>query len=121
MDWSERQIAEINRQLDQDLPMDQYSTNQPRVDEFDVRNIFTLNHKWKPNKGEKLKDYLPKLKIHIETAIEYSRKTHINGPKGSWYSHRNPMGCFACGLSDILLTTYHILSYINSIDKEFTF
>ncbi len=120
-DWSEKQQAEINRQLDNALSMDQYNTTEPRIDEFDVRNIFQLSQKWAPKKGEKIIDYLPKLKIYTETAIEFSRKTHINGPKGAWYSHRNPMGCFACGLSDILLTSYHIISYISSKDKDLTF
>ncbi len=116
----EDQEAYINRKLNNELN-DQYNTIEPQLDEFEYRDPTQINLKSSPKKNETFESYLGRLKVYIEQAIDTSMKTHVNGPKGSWYSHRQPMGCPFCPLQDIMLLQYHVLLKISQTTKKFRF
>ncbi len=68
---------------------------------------------YSPSLNETLENYYEKLKIYRK--INYGKNTmaHITPPKGAWYTHRSPLGCFMCEdqqMINVMLEVIHILS-----------
>ena len=93
-DYYDDEINKIDRQ--RKGLRDQYNTLEKPYDENDIEAVVKCSLAFTPSKGQTLSSYLEALKIYYKICCEKNIKTHINGTKGAWYTHRNPMGCFAC-------------------------
>ncbi len=68
---------------------------------------------YSPSKNETLESYYQKLKIYRKINYEKNTKAHITPPKGAWYTHRSPLGCFMCEdqqMLNVMLEIIRILS-----------
>ncbi len=99
---SEDYLNQLRRE-EQDLTS-QY-TNEEKLDINDYKTIVNAGLSYAPERGERLSHYHDRLGIFIKLAAEKNRKTHIDGPRKAWYTHRSPMGCFMC--ED--MNMYHVL------------
>ncbi len=88
-----RQMRLLERQ-EQHL-ISQY-TDEEKLDSNDYHRIINSKLQMTPTKGETYGEYIVRLEIYCDLAAEKSRKTHIDGPRKAWYTHRSPMGCFMC-------------------------
>jgi len=93
---------------------DQYNTLDENQDLGNTQSyIPTPSLAYSPSKDENLESYFKKLKIYRKINYERNTKCHINTPKGPWYSHRAPQGCFMCEdqqMINIMLEVIRILS-----------
>jgi len=90
--------AEIRKlELQRKNLKDQYNTLDENQDLGNTSSYTpTPSLAYSPSKDENLKSYFEKLKIYRKINYEKNIKCHINTPKGAWYSHRAPQGCFMC-------------------------
>ncbi len=71
-------------------------TNDEKMDMNDYKNVVNARLDYAPEKGETWSHYSDRLKIYTKLAANKNFKTHIDGPRKAWYTHRSPMGCFMC-------------------------
>ncbi len=71
-------------------------TDLEKIEINDYKKVINANITYAPHKGETWKNFSIRIKIFTDLASEKSRKTHIDGPRKAWYTHRNPLGCFMC-------------------------
>ncbi len=76
--------------------IDKYNTLDEPVDINDIKHILNSNLQYTPKEGQTWESYISELQIYINYNRSKSEKNHINGPKGPWYTHRSPSGCFMC-------------------------
>jgi len=93
---------------------DQYNTLDENQDLGNTKSyIPTPSLAYSPIKDETLESYYAKLKIYRKINYEKNTKAHITPPKGAWYTHRSPLGCFMCEdqqMINVLLEVIRILS-----------
>ncbi len=75
---------------------DQYNSLENEFHEEDFNKIIKADVDYSPREGESLISYVSRLLVFVQFADKKNIKTHINGPKGAWYTHRNPQGCYSC-------------------------
>ncbi len=75
---------------------DRYNSLDNPIDEDDYKNVVKSTLDYSPSENDTYTGYYEKLKIFVKLCSQRNIKTHIAGPKGAWYTHRNPQGCFAC-------------------------
>ncbi len=103
-----RQMRKLERQ-EKDLTS-QY-TDLEKIDSNDYKSVINSNISYAPHKGETWENFALRIEIFADLNAETSRKTHIDGPRKAWYTHRNPMGCFIC--SDM-----NLISLMKRVIKE---
>lgn len=93
---------------------DQYNTLDENQDLGKSENyIPTPSLPYSPIENETLEAYFQKLKIYRKINYEINIKTHITPPKGAWWTHRQPSGCFMCAdqqMINVMLEIIRILS-----------
>ncbi len=89
---------------------DQYNTLDNPIDPDDIKHILKTDLQFSHHEGQTWASYLNELRIYKKFCEEKNIKTHINGPKGAWYTHRNPMGCFACEDINLINTMFRALT-----------
>ncbi len=93
---------------------DNYNTLDANADLGNTAGyIPTPSLPYAPTKDETLESYFAKLKIYRKINHDINTKCHITTPKGPWYSHRAPQGCFMCEdqkMINIMLEVIRILS-----------
>ncbi len=70
-------------------------------------------------KHEKLEDYITRLSIHVEYNAKKNIKTHIQAPKGCWYTHKSPLGCFMCDDMNMIHYMLNLLKTISKFQPEY--
>lgn len=93
---------------------DQYNSLDNHYEEQDFNRILNANLDYAPKSHQTWMSYYESARIFAGMNAKKNIKTHINGPKGAWYTHRNPMGCFACedtNLINVLLAVIGIMSH----------
>ncbi len=95
---------------------DQYN----EVEKYDAmedyqRIIQQSNLDYAIRKQENLENYIARLQIHVEFNAKKNIKTHIQAPKGCWYTHKSPLGCFMC---DDMNMIHYMLNLIKTIAKH---
>lgn len=118
MEWNEREIEKLTKQINNND--DRYNTNDPVLDVNLYQRLTNSNREDSPNKGEFLREYLPRLKLHIDFARKRNLKMHRDGPK-QWYSHRHPMGCFMCADNETIQFIYDMLCLLSSKYPDYQF
>lgn len=72
-----------------------------------------------PTEGETLEVYFQRLVNSVEEQYQISTNAHINGPKGPWYTHRTPSGCFICNQATLSQYMESIIeSVLDAIPKS---
>ncbi len=66
-------------------------------------------------KQETLQEYLYRIEIHVEINAQKNIKSHISAPKGCWYTHKSPLGCFMC---DDMNMIHYLLNLLRSLAKH---
>ncbi len=93
---------------------DQYNTLDENQDLGNTKSyVPTPSLAYAPIKNETLESFFEKLKIYRKINYEKNTKAHITPPKGAWYTHRSPLGCFMCEdqqMINVMLEIIQILS-----------
>jgi len=93
---------------------DQYNTLDENADLGNTKNyIPTPSLVYAPVLGDTLETWVPKLKIYRKINYEKNTKSHITPPKGAWYTHRSPLGCFMCEDQQMINVMLEILGILS--------
>ncbi len=84
------------RELQEKGVWDKYNSVDKMVDENDYKKVVNSDVEFSPSKGESWSSYYAKVQVYVRLGAKKNIKAHINGPKGPWWTHRNPQGCFCC-------------------------
>ncbi len=112
--WFKKELARVET-IKKGLH-DQYNSLDNPIDKYDVDKLIRNDHQYSPTCGQTWESYLGDLKIYAKFCYETNVRTHVNGPKGAWYTHRNPMGCFAC---EDLNLIYSIINAMEIMVKQY--
>ncbi len=88
---------------------DNYNTMEKPLDRNDIDKKVYLPHKYAVKEGQTWQSYVEELKIHKKYVEEKNIATHINGPRGSWYTHRSSASCFMCEDIDFINVMYRAI------------
>jgi len=93
---------------------DQYNTLDENQDLGNTKTyIPTPSLAYAPVIGETLQTWFAKLKIYRKINYEKNTKAHITPPKGAWYTHRSPLGCFMCEDQQFINVMLEILQILS--------
>ncbi len=121
-DQSEYYTKELERlELQQKDLHDRYSSKEIKVDRHDYSRIVNANIKIAPKSGEKLKNYIEKVKVHQEISQEVNWKTHVDNPYKVWHTHKLPMGCFMCKDTEFISVLVQVLELIDKSNPNISF
>ncbi len=112
----QKEMQRLERQQKQ--MHDQYNEQNQEFNEHEyvrkLRQGSTL--KYAVGRDEKMKDYFPRLRVHVDLAAEKNIRTHVhNHGRGCWFTHTDKfgVGCFMC--EDL-----NLIHYLSSIVNHFT-
>ncbi len=91
---------------------DQYNTLEKPEYNY-TESIINSNLEFTPSPGQTWESYAIEAQIYQKTNEKISTASHINPPKGAWYTHRMPAGCFICNdanLISVLVQTIAIMA-----------
>ncbi len=83
-----RERAEANIQ-------DRINTITQPSNRHDYMRIVNADIQIAPKTGEKLKDYIQRIKIFQDIAYRKNWETHVDNGRKTWYTHKRP-SCFMC-------------------------
>ncbi len=109
--YYEDEIEKISRQ--RKGLRDQYNTLDNPYDTNDIEKIIHADLEYAPKPKQTWLSYCENLRIYYKLQCKKNIQTHVNGPKGAWYTHRNPSGCFACedlNLLSVMLQTIELMA-----------
>ncbi len=94
---------------------DQYNetTKYDALEDYQ-RVIQQSNLDYAIRQSETLENYLARLEIHVDFNYKKNVKTHIQAPKGCWYTHKSPLGCFMCDDQNMI---HYMLNLLKTISK----
>ena len=93
---------------------DQYNSLDNPVEPEDYEKILKRDLDYTPKLNETYVSYAKKVEIYAKLIVKKNVQTHINGPKGAWFTHRNPSGCFACDDINLIETLVDTMLLIAS-------
>ncbi len=91
---------------------DQYNISKPLDISLYKQQVQSSTLKYAAQDGEKLYQFNAKLKLYIDLGVEKNTRIHIDPPKGAWYQHRNPAGCFCCEDQNMIFYIFNILKVL---------
>ncbi len=100
---------------------DRYNTLDKPIDVHDYKRIVGAKIKIAPIQGEKLKDYIQRLKIYQDIAKEKNWSTHVANPYKIWRTHKIPLGCFMCEDMQFIAVNIQVLEILAQAYPKFTF
>ncbi len=100
---------------------DQYNSLDNKIDEHDYENVVKSSLDYSPSADESYLSYYEKLKIFVQICSKRNIQTHIAGPKGAWYTHRNPQGCFACDDMNLMSIMVDVIGLMASRSPDTLF
>ncbi len=105
-----------------EIIVDQYNSLDNPYQESDYnKTILETDTEWLPKKGETYQSYVARATIYAKLASKHNIQSHINGPKGAWWTHRNPSGCFMCEDTNLISCLINILQIISKKYPKGTF
>lgn len=108
MEKLEKQQREL-REIQEAGRWDKYNTTDKMVDENDYKKVLNADLEFTPNKGETWESWFAKAEVYAKMGAKKNIKAHINGPKGAWWTHRNPQGCFPCEDTTLITTLINVM------------
>jgi len=100
---------------------DQYNTEDNKFEEEDYSRVLRADLEFAPKSNENISSYAKKVIIYAQLQAKKNIQTHINGPKGAWYTHRNPAGCFACEDTNLIAILTDVLQLLALKHPDDTF
>ncbi len=100
---------------------DQYNSSNNEFCEDDYQRVLKADLNYSPSKNELYVSYFEKLQIYVKLCTKKNIKTHILSPKGAWYTHRNPQGCFACEDLNLMSVMLNVIGMMASKSPQGTF
>ncbi len=94
MEKLEQQQVQLRKQQE-DNTRDRINTITQPSDRHDYMRIVNADIQIAPKTGEKLKDYIKKIKIFQDIAYRKNWETHVDNGRKTWYTHKRPQ-CFMC-------------------------
>ncbi len=119
----EKLKAKLLRQIEVDKMGlgDQYNSMENPIDKADYEQVLRADLEYTPNKGETIQSYAARVRIYQSFNAKKNIQAHISGPKGAWWTHRNPSGCFCCEDMNLLSVLAKTLSLIGEKHPTITF
>ncbi len=116
--YYEREIRKI--ELQKAGLLDQYNTLEKKPEnQYVGYEVVTSKLEFTPAEKQTWLSYYENVVIYERISRQNSEKTHINGTKGSWWTHRNPMGCFICNTDNLLSVVLGVLKIMaNKYPKD---
>ncbi len=105
--WYKKELSNIEAVRNQ--TKDYHNTLDKPLDRADIDKKVYLPHKYAAKEGQTWQSYIEELKIHKKYVEEKNIATHINGPRGSWYTHRSSASCFMCEDIDFINVIYQAM------------
>ncbi len=99
---------------------DQYNALDNPIEEADYKKVINADLEFAPKRGVSWIEYAKEIEIYVKMQAKKNIQTHINGPKGAWYTHRNPAGCFACesmNLENVMKNVLRCMAEAHPDDK----
>ncbi len=84
----------LRERADQNI-QDRINTITQPSDRHDYMRIVNADIQIAPKTGEKLKDYIQRIKIFQDIAYRKNWETHVDNGRKTWYTHKRP-SCFMC-------------------------
>ncbi len=100
---------------------DQYNSLDNPYQETDYKKILHADLQFTPKKDETILSYATRIKIDSNYNAKKNIQSHINGPKGAWYTHRNPGGCFMCEDTNLISVLVQALLILAENHPELRF
>ncbi len=118
-DYYDTEIRRID--LQRKNLLDHYNTLEEKPDLTKCDRLVEAKLEYSPRKHELWTDYAKNLKIHIAYAQKKNYKAHIDPPKGCWYTHRSPLGCFMCEDMELIHYMLKVIEYMGETHPKQTF
>ncbi len=99
---------------------DQYNTLENREYTYTETKV-NSNLEYAPTKGQTWHSYAIEATIYAKTGFKTNERSHINAPKGAWYTHRNPQGCFMCADQNLIAVLIQVINEMSSKYPKNTF
>ncbi len=100
---------------------DRYNTIEKQESEHYYKKIVNAKIKIAPVSGEKIRDYIQRLKIYQKIAHDKNWETHVDNGKRTWHTHKLPLGCFMCEDTQFINVTMQVLEILADDNAKFTF
>ncbi len=108
---NERQEANIR---------DRINTITQPSDRHDFMRIVNADIQIAPKTGEKLKDYIQRIKIFQDISYRKNWETHVDNGRKTWYTHKRP-SCFMCEDQQFISVIVQSLQVINKQNPNLKF
>ncbi len=116
----EKEQAAFRKQQEADWH-DRYNTNVKQESEHYYKKIVNAKIKIAPISGEKVHDYIKRLKIYQRIAHDKNWETHVDNGKRTWYTHKLPVGCFMCEDTQFINVTIQVMEILADSNPKFSF
>jgi len=119
MEKLEKQQAELRKQQEGNT-RDRINTISQPVNRNDYMRIVNADIQLSPKSGEKLKDYIKKIKIFQDISYVKNWETHVDNGRKTWYTHKRP-SCFMCEDQQFISVIIQSLQVINKQNPNIHF
>ncbi len=99
---------------------DRINTITQPSNRHDYMRIVNADIQIAPKTGEKLKDYIQRLKIFQDIAYRKNWETHVDNGRKTWYTHKRP-SCFMCEDQQFISVLVQSLQVINKQNPNLRF
>ncbi len=113
-----KQLRQLERQ---ESNLTSQYTDDEKIDPYDYKNITNSSIVFTPLKDETWKAFSDRIKIYAKISAEKNYKTHIDGPRKAWYTHRSPMGCFMCEDTNLISVLVRVTALMADAYPDNTF
>ncbi len=119
MEKLEQQQAKL-RQEQEDNTRDRVNTITKPSSKHDYMRIVNADIQTSPKTGEKLSDYIKKIKIFQDIAYITNWETHVDNGRKTWYTHKRPQ-CFMCADQQFIAVIIQAMQVINKQNPNIKF
>ncbi len=92
---------------------DMYNTLEKQEYTY-TEKVVNSDLEYSPSKGQSWLSYSIEASIYAKTGLKTSDRSHINTPKGPWYTHRHPNGCFMCADQNLISVLIDVIKLMSS-------
>ncbi len=111
-----RKISNIRNGL-----RDQYNSLESNKSIDDIEQSVHKDLDYAPSPKQTWKSYVTVLEIYKKLVEKHNIQAHINGPKGSWFTHRNPPTCWMCADLNLISVMFDAIAFMASKHPNNTF
>ncbi len=100
---------------------DRWSTVDGTEQKHFYKKIVNAKIKIAPVSGEKIQDYLKRLKIYQTISHDKNWETHVDNGKRTWHTHSLPLGCFMCEDQQFITVCIQVMEILADNNKDYIF